>query len=136
MKQDKFSKAMEQYRKSFTNSNKQEMKYTTVSGEDINPLYTPGDLEGSDFIDEISFPGQYPYTRGIHSTGYRGKTWTMRQFAGFGTPEDTNSRFKYLLAKGQTGLSVAFDLVKLFRYCSIALLNLSCFINASFSPVH
>lgn len=118
MEQDKFSKAMKQYRENFDKSRKIDFKYTTVSGKPINPLYTPEDLEGRDFIDEIGFPGQYPYTRGIHSTGYRGKIWTMRQFAGFGTPEDTNERFKYLLANGQTGLSVAFDLPTLMGYDS------------------
>jgi methylmalonyl-CoA mutase N-terminal domain/subunit len=84
--------------------------YTTVSGAPINILYTPKDLEGIDFSKDIGFPGEFPYTRGIHSTGYRGKLWTMRQFAGFGTPEDTNERYHYLLDHGQTGLSVAFDL--------------------------
>ncbi len=84
--------------------------YTTVSGAPINMLYTPLDLEGLDFAKDVSFPGEYPYTRGIHPTGYRGKLWTMRQFAGFGTPEDTNARYHYLLEHGQTGLSVAFDL--------------------------
>lgn len=84
--------------------------YTTVSGTSINTLYTPLDLQGLDFSKDIGFPGGFPYTRGIHPTGYRGKLWTMRQFAGFGTPEDTNERYHYLLDHGQTGLSVAFDL--------------------------
>lgn len=118
MAEDKFSKAMEQYRESFANSKKNDLKYTTVSGKPIDPLYTPENLDENKFLDDIGFPGQYPYTRGIHSTGYRGKTWTMRQFAGFGTPEDTNERFKYLLAHGQTGLSVAFDLPTLMGYDS------------------
>jgi methylmalonyl-CoA mutase N-terminal domain/subunit len=84
--------------------------YTTVSGVPVNMLYTPSDVEGTDFDRDIGFPGEFPYTRGIHPTGYRGKLWTMRQFAGFGTPEDTNERYHYLLDHGQTGLSVAFDL--------------------------
>ncbi len=84
--------------------------YTTVSGAPVNMLYTPLDLDGIDFTKDIGFPGGFPYTRGIHPTGYRGKLWTMRQFAGFGTPEDTNERYHYLLEHGQTGLSVAFDL--------------------------
>lgn len=84
--------------------------YTTVSGTPINMLYTPLDVEGIDPNVDIGFPGEFPYTRGIHPTGYRGKLWTMRQFAGFGTPEDTNARYHYLLEHGQTGLSVAFDL--------------------------
>jgi len=90
--------------------NEKENMFTTVSGQKINPLYTPDDIAGIDFNTEISFPGEYPFTRGIHTTGYRDKMWTMRQFAGFGSPEDTNERFKYLLEHGQTGLSTAFDL--------------------------
>ncbi len=92
------------------------MKFTTVSGQDINVFYGPDDVENINYLSEIGFPGEYPYTRGIHSNGYRGKIWTMRQFAGFGTPEDTNQRFHYLLKKGQTGLSVAFDLPTLMGW--------------------
>lgn len=92
------------------------MKFTTVSGQDINPFYGPDDVENINYLSEIGFPGEYPYTRGIHSNGYRGKLWTMRQFAGFGSPEDTNERFHYLLNHGQTGLSVAFDLPTLMGW--------------------
>jgi methylmalonyl-CoA mutase N-terminal domain/subunit len=84
--------------------------FTTISGRPIERLYTADDLAGIDYARDINDPGQFPYTRGIHSTGYRGKLWTMRQFAGFGTPEDTNARYKALLRAGSTGLSVAFDL--------------------------
>ena len=84
--------------------------FTTISGRPIKPLYGPGDVEGLDYAREIADPGTFPYTRGIHATGYRGKLWTMRQFAGFGTPEETNRRYKALLGAGGTGLSVAFDL--------------------------
>ena len=90
--------------------------FQTVSLEPVNRLYTPQDIESTDFLKDISFPGEFPYTRGIHPTGYRGKLWTMRQFAGFGTPEETNARFKYLLEHGQTGLSVAYDLPTLMGY--------------------
>jgi len=86
------------------------VKFTTVSGEPIEPLYTPEDIAHLNYLTDIGFPGEYPYTRGIHHSMYRGKLWTMRQFAGFGTPEDTNERYHYLLEHGQTGLSVAFDL--------------------------
>lgn len=86
------------------------VKFTTVSGEPIEMLYTPLDVEKTNFLTDIGYPGEYPYTRGVHATGYRGKLWTMRQFAGFGTPEDTNRRYHYLLEHGQHGLSVAFDL--------------------------
>ncbi|OGU63431.1 MAG: methylmalonyl-CoA mutase [Ignavibacteria bacterium RBG_16_36_9] len=92
------------------------MKFTSVSGEKIEPLYAPDDIENINFLNDIGFPGEYPYTRGIHPNGYRGKIWTMRQFAGFGTPEDTNERYHYLLKRGQTGLSVAYDLPTLMGW--------------------
>jgi methylmalonyl-CoA mutase N-terminal domain/subunit len=91
-------------------------RFETVSLDEVNGLYTPADTAGIDFERDIAFPGEFPYTRGIHPTGYRGKLWTMRQFAGFGTPEETNARFKYLLEHGQTGLSVAYDLPTLMGY--------------------
>lgn len=118
MDKDKFNDAKKIYKGDFDKSKKNDAKYTTVSGKNINPLYTPEDIEKNKFDTDIGFPGQFPYTRGIHSTGYRGKVWTMRQFAGFGSPEDTNERFKYLLGNGQTGLSVAFDLPTLMGYDS------------------
>ena len=84
--------------------------FTTISGRPVERLYTDADLAGIDPLRDIGTPGEFPYTRGIHASGYRGKLWTMRQFAGFGTPEDTNRRYQRLLAAGGTGLSVAFDL--------------------------
>lgn len=90
--------------------------FQTVSLEEVGRLYTPADVEQIDFDKDTSFPGEFPYTRGIHPTGYRGKLWTMRQFAGFSTPEETNARFKYLMEEGQTGLSVAYDLPTLMGY--------------------
>src|SRR5207247_1653289 len=84
--------------------------FTTVSGRPIERVYTGQDVARLDYSRDINDPGVFPYTRGIHPTGYRGKLWTMRQFAGFGTPEDTNERYKTLLRAGGTGLSVAFDL--------------------------
>ncbi len=83
---------------------------TTVSGRQIEPLYAPNDRSGRHSETDDRYPGQYPFTRGIHASMYRGRLWTMRQFAGFGTPRQTNERFKFLLEKGQTGLSTAFDL--------------------------
>jgi methylmalonyl-CoA mutase N-terminal domain/subunit len=83
---------------------------TTISGRHIAALYTPADVDQLDYARDLGNPGDFPYTRGLHPSGYRGKLWTMRQFAGFGTPEDTNARYKQLLAAGGTGLSVAFDL--------------------------
>lgn len=84
--------------------------FTTVSGRKIKELYTPADIADFDYLKDLNFPGEYPYTRGIHPSMYRGRLWTMRQFSGFGTAEDTNKRYKYLLSHGQTGLSVAFHL--------------------------
>jgi methylmalonyl-CoA mutase N-terminal domain/subunit len=84
--------------------------FTSISGRPIDRLYTADDLADFDFSRDLNHPGAFPYTRGIHPTGYRGKLWTMRQFAGFGTPDETNARYKALLAAGGTGLSVAFDL--------------------------
>ncbi|HZE73665.1 MAG TPA: methylmalonyl-CoA mutase family protein [Gemmatimonadales bacterium] len=91
--------------------------FTTVSGRAVEPVYTAVDLP-SDEAQRLSLPGEYPYTRGIHETMYRGRLWTMRQFAGFGTADDTNERYKFLLSRGQTGLSVAFDFPTLMGYDS------------------
>jgi methylmalonyl-CoA mutase N-terminal domain/subunit len=94
-------------------------RYTTISGMPIRRLYTPADLpEDWDYDQYLNYPGQPPYTRGIHASGYRGKMWTMRQFSGFASPEETNERYKYLLAHGGQGLSVAFDLPTLMGYDS------------------
>ncbi len=94
------------------------MKFTSLSGEDVQLLYTPEDTKNIDYDNDIGYPGEFPYTRGIHHNLYRGRLWTMRQFAGFGSPEDTNQRFKYLLEHGQTGLSTAFDLPTLMGWDS------------------
>ncbi len=96
------------------------MKFTSLSGEEVEMLYSPEDVKDINYDDEIGYPGEFPYTRGIHPNLYRGKLWTMRQFAGFGSPEDTNERFKYLLEHGQTGLSTAFDLPTLMGWDSDA----------------
>ena len=94
-------------------------RYTTISGMPIRRLYTPADLpEDWNYDKYLNYPGQPPYTRGIHASGYRGKMWTMRQFSGFASPEETNERYKYLLAHGSMGLSVAFDLPTLMGYDS------------------
>jgi methylmalonyl-CoA mutase N-terminal domain/subunit len=91
-------------------------KFITTSSEPINRLYTPLDVPDLDYEKDLGLPGEYPYTRGVHPTLHRGKLWTMRMFAGFGTAEETNARFRYLLAEGQTGLSIAFDLATLMGY--------------------
>jgi len=90
--------------------------FTTISGVPVEPLYGPDQLPGFDPSSDLGAPGQFPYTRGIHESMYRGRLWTMRQFSGFATPEETNRRYHYLLAQGQTGLSVAFDLPTLMGY--------------------
>jgi methylmalonyl-CoA mutase, N-terminal domain len=97
--------------------------FTTLSGDPIAPLYTPEDL-GEDAEERIGAPGEFPYTRGVYPTMYRGRLWTMRQFAGFGTAEETNERFHYLLDHGQTGLSTAFDMPSLMGHDSDADLSL------------
>jgi methylmalonyl-CoA mutase N-terminal domain/subunit len=91
-------------------SPERQIPFTTISGRPIERLYTPDDLQELDYTRDLNNPGEFPYTRGIHPSGYRGKLWTMRQFAGFGSPEETNERYKTLLKAGGTGLSVAFDL--------------------------
>ena len=91
-------------------------QFITTSSEPIHHLYTPLDVADLDYEHDLGVPGEYPYTRGVHPTLYRSKLWTMRMFAGFGTAEETNARFKYLLDQGQTGLSIAFDLATLMGY--------------------
>ncbi len=90
--------------------------FTTQSGMPIKRLYTPADNASLDYDRDLGWPGEYPYTRGVQPTMYRAKPWTMRMFAGFGTAEETNTRFRYLLEQGQTGLSVAFDMATLYGY--------------------
>lgn len=104
------SQAQERYEAELARSPERPQPPTTVSGVRIEPLYTAESLNGFDPESELGWPGQYPFTRGVHASMYRGRLWTMRQFAGFGTARQTNERFKFLLAKGQTGLSTAFDL--------------------------
>ncbi len=95
-------------------------RFVTTSSAPVERLYTPADIADTDYLRDIGFPGEYPYTRGVHATLHRGKLWTMRMFAGFGTAEETNARFRYLLEQGQTGLSVAFDMATLYGYDSDA----------------
>lgn len=92
--------------------------YTTISGLPVKTLYTPKDTASIDYLRDVGFPGEYPYTRGIHANMYRGRLWTMREFAGFGTAKETNKRFRYLLSQGETGLSVAFDVPTIMGYDS------------------
>ncbi len=89
-------------------------KFLSLSDLEIKRIYTPEDIKDFDYMRDLGFPGEYPFTRGVHTTMYRGRIWTIRQFAGFGTPEQTNERYKYLLSIGQTGLSIAFDFPTLY----------------------
>src|SRR5688572_24128215 len=99
-------------------SPERKVRYESLSGIPIQPLYTPEDLAGRRYETEVGYAGEFPYTRGVYPSMYRGRLWTMRMFAGFGRPEDTNERFKYLLQEGQTGLSTAFDMPALMGYDS------------------
>lgn len=102
--------ARERWEEAYANSEERDdIEFSTMSGIPVKPLYTPEDVEGS-YEEKIGYPGEYPYTRGIHPTMYRGRVWTIRQFAGFGSAKETNERFHYLLEQGQTGLSVAYDM--------------------------
>lgn len=98
------------YRPAVEKKPERKEKFTTISGQDLKPLYTPDDLDGFSYLENLGFPGEYPFTRGVRPSMYRGQFWTMRQYAGFGTAQESNLRYRYLLDHGQTGLSVAFDL--------------------------
>jgi methylmalonyl-CoA mutase N-terminal domain/subunit len=100
----------EGWRAKYRQAGERDADFETISGEPIEPLYTPEDLEDLDYERDLGYPGEYPYTRGVYHTMYRGRLWTMRQFAGYGSPEETNRRYKFLLEHGQGGLSVAFDM--------------------------
>jgi len=119
-----FLKRVEQERKKWEeeyrqlNPHCQKSKFTTISGQPIKDLYTPLDTQDIDYFRDLNFPGEFPYTRGIRHSMYRGRLWTMRQFSGFGTPRQTNERYKFLLKHGQTGLSVAYDLPTLMGHDS------------------
>ena len=110
-----FKNARNQWEAASKASATRDYSFDTLSGETVDPLYYP-DVPADDYMEKLGFPGQFPYTRGVHANMYRGKLWTKRQFSGFGTPEDTNARYHSLLSKGQTGLSVAFDMPTLMGY--------------------
>ena len=110
-----FKKSKKRWEDDFNSSTSREYSFDTISGEPVDPLYVP-ENPNDDFLDKLGFPGQFPYTRGVHANMYRGKLWTKRQFSGFGTPEETNARYHSLLEKGLTGLSVAYDMPTLMGY--------------------
>jgi len=105
-----------EWQKKTSHSGERQDRFNTTSGIPIGRLYTLGDIADIDYLADVGFPGDYPFVRGLHPTGYRGRLWTMRMFGGFGTAEETNKRFKYLLDHGETGLSVAFDMPTLMGY--------------------
>jgi methylmalonyl-CoA mutase N-terminal domain/subunit len=100
----------ERWRQHYRDAGERDADFETLSGEPLEPLYTPQDLDGFDYERDLGYPGDYPMTRGVYPSMYRGRLWTMRQFAGYGSPEETNARYKFLLRQGQGGLSVAFDM--------------------------
>ena len=107
--------ALEAWAERYAATPERPTSFTTLSGEPIQPLYTEADVPAPE---AIGLPGEFPFTRGVYPSMYRGRLWTMRQFAGFGTAEETNERFRYLLDHGQTGLSTAFDMPSLMGYDS------------------
>uniref|UniRef100_A0A7C5VLB3 methylmalonyl-CoA mutase n=1 Tax=Fervidobacterium thailandense TaxID=1008305 RepID=A0A7C5VLB3_9BACT len=119
---EKFFEAKKRYdqvvEKSVSKVPERKQVFTSSSGYEIKRLYTPEDIEGLNYLEDLGFPGEYPFTRGVQPTMYRARYWTMRQYAGFGTAEESNKRYKYLLSQGQTGLSVAFDLPTQIGYDS------------------
>ena len=110
-----FNQMKEKWEKDIQSSSDRDYSFNTLSGEPVDPLYYPVNPH-EDYIEKLGFPGQFPFTRGVHANMYRGKLWTKRQFSGFGTPEETNARYHSLLGKGQTGLSVAYDMPTLMGY--------------------
>src|SRR2546422_6193030 len=111
-----FGEGLEAYNAAAARQPERPIRFMTTSSEPIERLYTPEDFREAEYLEKLGFPGRWPFTRGVHATGHRGKLWTMRMFAGFGNAEETNERFKYLLANGNAGLSVAYDMPTLYGY--------------------
>src|SRR4030081_1016273 len=111
-----FEEALREYTRAAERLPERPVRFMTTSSDPIERLYTPADFHEADYPKKVGFPGKAPYTRGVHATGHRGRLWTMRMFAGFGNAEETNERFKYLLANGNAGLSVAYDMPTLYGY--------------------
>jgi methylmalonyl-CoA mutase N-terminal domain/subunit len=111
---EKLQSEIRKWRKKIADCRQRDSSFNTVSGEPVDILYTLDHLPDSDYLKDLGFPGQFPFTRGVYDTMYRGRLWTMRMFSGFGSADDTNKRYKYLLEQGQTGLSVAFDFPTLY----------------------
>src|SRR5919199_2356593 len=111
-----FEEGLSAYAAAVAKQRERPIRFMTTSSDPVERLYTPADAPESEYLDNVGFPGEWPYTRGVHPTGYRGRLWTMRLFAGFANAEETNARFKYLLANGNAGLSVAYDMPTLYGY--------------------
>src|SRR6266566_6653863 len=111
-----FEEALRSYEEVAHRQQERHIRFMTTSSDPVQRLYTPEDFREQDYLEKVGFPGAWPYTRGVHATGHRARLWTMRMFAGFGAAEDTNARFKQLLAAGQTGLSIAYDMPTLYGY--------------------
>src|SRR2546423_15248738 len=101
---DDYEREHDRWQDHYHKTAERDVDFETLSGEPLKPLYTPEDTADLDYTDELGFPGHYPFTRGVYHTMYRGRLWTMRQFAGYGTPAQTNARYKFLLTQGQGGL--------------------------------
>ena len=115
-KLEQLRKREERWREGRAAAKERDASFTTISSVPVERVYTPASIPGHDYLRDEALPGEFPFTRGVHATGYRGKLWTMRMFAGFGTVEETNARLRYLLEQGQTGLSIAFDMPTLMGY--------------------
>jgi methylmalonyl-CoA mutase N-terminal domain/subunit len=111
-----FDDALDEYRATSARQPERQTRFITTSSAPLERLYTPADFPQDEYMEKLGFPGQWPFTRGVHATGHRGRLWTMRMFAGFGNAEETNERFRYLLANGNAGLSVAYDMPTLYGY--------------------
>ncbi len=111
-----FEERLNEYEKTAARLPERPVPFMTTSSMPLERLYTPSDFHEREYVEKLGFPGTWPFTRGVHATGHRGKLWTMRMFAGFGNAEETNARFKYLLANGTAGLSVAYDMPTLYGY--------------------
>src|ERR1700716_484476 len=111
-----FEEALHDYERAADGQPERPLRFMTTSSAPMNRLYTPSDFSDDEYLEKLGFPGAWPYARGVHATGHRGRLWTMRMFAGFGNAEETNARFKYLLANGNAGLSVAYDMPTLYGY--------------------
>ncbi len=118
MNADEIERGRQRWQQRYDTARKRDADFTTLSGDEVDPVYGPPAGQPYEGFERIGWPGEYPYTRGLHATGYRGRTWTIRQFAGFGNAEQTNERYKMILAAGGGGLSVAFDMPTLMGYDS------------------